>query len=316
MPKKLKVYFVYRKSKLPFGSTVMRAHYLRNIADAVLGDKYDFEILRMPADNVPGLQRAWVASCASGGVYFLTKACTNKLSPSNALRLQKKAAGVCFDHVDSDLRYMPMVGGDIHLCCSYAQKTALERIQTCSPEIGGKAMLLLHNVDERLYGMRFPLLNELKAVYCGDPGFAYFTDRILRGVDILEVITTSEMENSIGLLPRYNFHYCIRKPEEPEAKIYKPFTKGFTAAVCKSNVIVNRQVPDALEFLGEDYPYLVRGLDEEEIIETLARARANFGGDEWCRARRIMESVEEKISPQALAGQIEDILSELGVSQA
>ncbi|WP_146193095.1 hypothetical protein [Maritimibacter sp. 55A14] len=291
----------------------MRAHQLCQIAQSQLDGRYEFGLLAMPSGLVPGLQRAWVAQQPPGGVYFVTKFCTRDLSPENALRLQRKAAGVCFDHVDRDLSTIATAGADIHICTSHAQKAALEAIQAERPMIGGKAMLLLHNPDARLYGMAFGGPDSFRAVYCGHRKVTCLSEAILKEVTFLEADTTRKMARQIVRLPEFNFHYGVRREDVPDSKVIKPFTKGFNAALCKSNIIVNRQAPDAVEFLGPDYPYLIEGSGEVEILETLARAKDDFGGPEWRRGLQVMASVAERVSAPALAAQIEDILAELGV---
>jgi uncharacterized protein YqeY len=121
------------------------------------------------------------------------------------------------------------------------------------------------------------------------------------------------MARIIGSLPNYNLHYAVRHSTQRRGEAYTPFTKGFTAAVCRANILVNRQVDDAIEFLGDDYPYMVQQLDETEIMDMLDHAVAGYGSAEWRTARKIMQSVEARTNPAAIAQQAEAVLRELGV---
>ena len=305
-----KVWFVYRQARLHRGSVVMRAHQLCEVARAHLGETYDFALLRMPSN--PALQRLWVAARPKGGVYFVTKACTRALKPGNALRLQAKADGVCFDHVDSDLRAIRTVGADVHLCCSYGQLRALERLQRAGAGLPGKPMLLLHNADARLYRQSFPGVAEFRTVYCGTERVGHLPPELRPRIDVLDASDALKFGAALARLPDYNFHYCVRSDDDPDDELHKPFTKGFTAASCRSNVLAHRDTTDVLDFLGEDYPWLVGSLDTEEVLGTLDRAAADFGGPVWRRGLARMEDVAERISPRAIAAQIATILKELG----
>lgn len=305
-----KIWFVYRQAQLHRGSVVMRAHQLCEVARAHLGGMYEFDLLRMPSN--PALQRLWVAARPRGGIYFVTKACTRKLKPENALRLQSKADGVCFDHVDSDLRAIRTAGADIHLCCSYGQLRAFERLQRSGADLPGKAMLLLHNADARLYGKDFPGVDRFSPVYCGTERVGHLPPEVRARISLLDASDAGKFGAALERLPGYNFHYCLRSDDDPEDELHKPFTKGFTAAVCRSNVLAHRDTTDVIEFLGEDYPFLVDSLAQDEVVGMLDRAAAAFAGPEWQLGLDRMEEVAERISPRAIAAQIETVLKELG----
>ncbi len=132
-------------------------------------------------------------------------------------------------------------------------------------------------------------------------------------LDFIDASGAEVMEKNYRLLKNYNFHYCVRNSiETGSARVHKPFTKGFTAAVCKSNLIVNSGVDDAIEFLTENYPYMVNSINEREVIEVMQKASSTFGKRDWNNARRIMEKVAERISSKAIAEQLAAVLIRLG----
>lgn len=314
--RKPEVRFVYRKSKLKLGSTTMRAHQMCRIAKAYLGDKYDFGLTNLPRRKTPSLQPIWVKLQNSGVIYIFTKSASLKINKSSLLELQKKSGGICFDYVDSNLRDIATVGVDVHIAASYSAETAMNQLLKEKVEQGlpsfGNVMPLLHNADDRLYDLSITHQDSLKSAYFGTEGYAVFTDRIRDIVDFIDAGRAQEMERNYLKLQYYNLHYCVRRvPENTNARIHKPFTKGFTAAVCRSNVIVNSSVDDAIEFLTEDYPYLVHSTNEEEILAVLKKAASTFEKHDWNKAQRIMDTVAERISPAALAIQLDAILTEL-----
>ncbi len=314
--KKQKVFFVYRKSMANVGSTVMRVDQLMRIAQTYLHAKYDFAILPMPNKNIPLLQKAWVMRQPRGAVHFFSKKTTKSLTQSNAVRLQEKSAGICFDYVDTDMREIYKTGVDIHLSCSYSQKNILEELIQKDRAIDGKVMMLLHNADEKLYQLEQKPQTKLRVAYLGTRSVSVFNDEIESRMDVLDASTPIKMAESLHRLGNYNFHYAIRGPEPEGVLVRRPFTKGFTAAVMSANIIANRSVEDVMEFLGKDYPYLVGSTDEGEILEMLNNAKDSYGSKVWFDALDIMSNVADRISPKSIAGQIESILDELGVRKS
>ncbi|MCP4071679.1 MAG: hypothetical protein GY742_08065 [Hyphomicrobiales bacterium] len=228
------------------------------------------------------------------------------------MRLQKKSGGICFDYVDADMRKIYKTGVDIHLSCSYSQKKILEGLLQKDRSIKGKVLMLLHNADEKLYQLDLKQQQKLRVAYLGTRAVSVFSDEIENRVDFLDASTPLKIEENLHRLGNYNFHYAIRGPEPKGVLVCKPFTKGFTASVMNANIIVNRSAADVQQFLGKDYPYLVDSSDESEILEMLDYAEDSFGSKEWLDALDIMRSVANKISPKSIAGQIENILDELG----
>ena len=315
--RKVEIRFVYAKKKLKWGSTIMRAHQMCRIANMHLGDKYDFGLACLPKGNIPGFQRLWVKMQKLGTVYIFTKHTLSGLNKNSLIELHKKSGGICFDYVDSNLSKLATAGVDIHIASSFSAKNAIQQLLQKKSEgslpISGEVMLLLHNVDQRLYGLNFTPENSLKSVYFGTEKYAILTERIREMLDVIDASSTDLMEKNYKFLEKYNFHYCVRNSTEiGSARIYKPFTKGFTAAVCRSNLIVNSGVDDAIEFLTEEYPYMVNSINEMEIIEVMQKASSTFGKREWNDARRIMGKVAERVSSKAIAEQLAAVLTRLG----
>ena len=77
--------------------------------------------------------------------------------------------------------------------------------------------------------------------------------------------------------------------------------------------------PRTEEFLNSshhgpyDCQYWLKGVLPQEVLDTLDRASLGFGGADWQRGMEVMRSVEDRISPSAIAAQIKSILRELGV---
>lgn len=305
---KLKFYFVYRNAMLKRGSTAMRAQQLCNIANRYLGENVDFEILRIPSK--PILQKIWATTRRSGGIYFFTKSATQIFQHENAKTLSAKSQAICYDHVDERQESLNLTGADFHICCSHAQLDAFKAKFLKRPEASGRAHLILHNTDIRLESLTFNSLASFKPLYMGTIGAAFLPEKIASELEIIPTPSTAAFEQSFTRLPQFNFHYGIRATRFETHGRIKPFTKGFTAAVCRSNILAHIDTDDALEFLGDDYPYLARHHDEDEIHEIIRRAKSGFGRSDWKKGMDIMKTVADRVSPKAIAGQIEALIKE------
>jgi hypothetical protein len=89
---------------------------------------------------------------------------------------------------------------------------------------------------------------------------------------------------------------------------YKPFTKGFNAAASHANILVNRQVPDAVAFLGDDYPFLIDDLSKDAVQGGFDTARAAFGTPLWDRALAQVARMHARVTPREITRQLDAIL--------
>jgi hypothetical protein len=113
----------------------------------------------------------------------------------------------------------------------------------------------------------------------------------LRGMIDLIGIDTSKVEmNWLDALPDYNCHWIVRRKGKAHDG-WKPFLKGFVAARCNAVVITGQGDDDALQYLGDDYPFYVRGTDAGTLEYDMMRIAAAFGGPDWAFAQEIMAQV-------------------------
>ena len=261
--------FVHLAGKQNQGSTVMRMHQLSRMLEPHLSDRYNIELSELPAGRLPWVQTRWAARQTGAAVYFFSKAALRVLKPATLERLRPGALGICFDHVDSDFRNTAHLRADIHLCTAYAQRDAIRDHQRLHLEFTGTPMVLLHNPDIRLTGFQPIPQDRARPLYLGTPSVGFLPDAVRARLDVIELMSADALDALLPRIASYNLHYCVRLPQPSGSRLIKPFTKGFTAAACRANVLVNRGTEDALEFLGEDYPYLVSALDEAEIQAAL-----------------------------------------------
>lgn len=311
---RMKLYFVVPSSKKIWGSTFLRGFQLYETAEKHLSKKYDTQILRMPLREGRGLrwrtstlaQIIWAQKCPRDAIYFVTKQCIANLYPYAAEVLQRRAAGVLFDYVDSDMSKVSMRGADIHLCASYAHFLSCYVPQGEMKEAHFE--ILHHNYDSRLTMITNRAKNQLRTIYWGATENLYLPAALQGKVSVLES-KVSESTSALSALQNYNMHYAIRPRRAVSTYTFKPFTKGANAAACGANIIVDRDATDAQYFLGGDYPYFVNSDDDEDIIAKITEARYEFGGDNWMMAERRMEGVKLQLSPERISAKLDKIIS-------
>ena len=147
----------------------------------------------------------------------------------------------------------------------------------------------------------------LRSGYFGELLNAVLTPKIIKKVDVVPVDNTNQNDFWLRELPKYNFHYAIRQTRDVYPN--KPFVKGFTAAHCNANILIQDSEKEAVRWLGKDYPYLVHGeVTEKKILEMLKYAKKSFGSEVWIRGLETMRKIREKTSEEAIGKQLVKLL--------
>jgi hypothetical protein len=90
--------------------------------------------------------------------------------------------------------------------------------------------------------------------------------------------------------------------------VFKPFTKGFTAAHCLSPILTERSESDAQFYLPDDYPFFLPGGSWNEVRDAMMRIRGEFGGKSWRYAVDVMRDVRDKSSADHIANEFKTML--------
>lgn len=293
-----KLIFVYRRSGLERGSTQMRAHQLVKLIAPHIPE-IDLDLRKMSTQ--PELQRLWARFVPRGAVLFFTKTAARVLDTRAIDILKSRGCKICLDFVDTSFARLPKQDLRIDAYVS----PSISGVKALKDRIGLDAPIhvVLHSGDSRLYGSQTKVPEDrLRPVYWGKPSNWLHSDAISERVTLLDASTVELATESIKNLPRYNMHYCVRPAERRESVV--PFTKGANAALLGAPVLVSRDVQDAEELLGADYPYMIEEPTERAALEMLERAKSTFGGAEWQLAKERMTSLAAKVSPNAIAAQM------------
>lgn len=256
--------------------------------------------------------RAW-AKTRKPAVFIILKSVAYHLSAGELALLRDKAIAVGLDHMDSKAARLDLSLYDFHISASEAGRRGLEAMLAEEGAPGSRQpfvapFYLRHN--QSLDGIEFRDPGRFSPVYLGAAANAAIPPSIADEITVHEVLTSADMARAVRALGGHNFHFAVRpNPEASLRRRYAPFTKGFTAAACRSNILVNRQVDDAVDFLGPDYPYLVDSNAPEDVTAGFRKAAEEFGGPEWNRGLEIMRSIRDRVSGPAQAQQFVDIVT-------
>ena len=93
---------------------------------------------------------------------------------------------------------------------------------------------------------------------------------------------------------------------------FKPFLKGFVAARCQANIIIQQDSGDALYCLSRDSPFLLRkDPTEDDILERLGHAHTNFGNAVYNEGLDIMREIKSRSSDTQMKREITSMAQQL-----
>lgn len=243
----------------------------------------------------------------SNSILFFTKGAAKCISSEQLNILKHRGNILLFDPVDEQLP---------DLCIPYADgivaasKIAYKHYVKMYPKT--HIMLINHHVDPRAQKAvlnQRPVTN-LHIGYFGELKNTITSPAIESLVNFHHVDTGRQDNGWFDHLVKYNLHYAVRQNQDFDQ--FKPFTKGFTAAHCNSNILIQREGQDeAAEWLGEDYPYFLHGeVSEENIINNLQMIKNDHGSKSWKRGIEVMQYVKEQSSDQSIANQLSAALAD------
>ncbi|MFC6582236.1 hypothetical protein [Sulfitobacter aestuariivivens] len=198
---------------------------------------------------------------------------------------------------------------DFHIAASFAAQHAICKHLANAGLSERPVGLVHHHADPRLAKIASRTENGFRAAYVGMPENATIPESLQSDVAVLHAKTGRDFGRILPELQKYTLHFAVRPPRDnATARGYKPFTKGFTAAACRANIMVNRSEDDAEHLLGADYPYFVEGASADAIENCFEDARSHYGGPVWKDARDRVQNMLELTRPDRLAGQLHEII--------
>lgn len=277
--------FVYSESKRNYGSTVMRGEQLSKIAQKVLGKRVYFTSTDYQYKNC---------------TLFLTKWAIYSLSVKDLQILKSRQNKLIFDVVDGELSPKKTLFADVVVAASRTIYQQYRRTISRSVEV----VTVDHHVDPRIRLVDWSNRpKKLRIGFFGELINTWDTPKIREQVDFIPISTITQNQDWFNELPKYNLHYAIRKKRDVYPN--KPFIKGFTAGHCGANILIQNSETEAVNWLGKDYPYLLKGkVTEEKILKMLAHIKKSYGSKEWERGLKIMSSIRDKTTEEMIGKQL------------
>jgi hypothetical protein len=278
-----KVAFLYDRDSEAWGTTMMRGFQLSQLVSRHLGDRFDVSYL--PRSESP-----------TDSILILAKGCIARATPEELRELRARNIAIVADFVDGTFRTDILSEVDLVWASSIAahRSLLLQKLPVASD-------MVTHHVDPRIAPQPRP--DGFSVAYFGELVNAVKNEAIEKTVRFHAVDTRVSSTDWLPFAGMFAMHYAVR-PEGEGKPAHKPFLKGFTAARCHANIIVDRQDGDAVHYLGDDYPYLTEAPTPAEALRVLEVARATYGSDTWRQGLEVMDYVRSVSSDAYVAGEV------------
>lgn len=286
------IHFVYSEKLKHTGSTIMRGQQLSEIAARYL-PKYNVHYTNSKHE-------------ISKSILILTKGALLTLQKDEIIKLKQLKNLLIYDPVDAKLPSHTTELAGVIIASSY---TAYIDYKANFPNT--KVVFINHHVDPRVekIGRSFTH-NSYGAGYFGLLENTIVYPSIEKLVDFVAVDTSKIDTDWMGRLKNYSLHYAIRNQRSNDS--HKPFLKGFTAAHCGANILIQADQPEAVHWLGKDYPYLLHGeVNEKTILKMLDKIKLSYGSSDWEKALKTMENLKDNSSSKAIGMQLQQMFKNL-----
>jgi hypothetical protein len=302
-----KIVFLHSVGMKGMGSKIMRCDQLAHLANYYLGDQFTFEVRAAPyaPESVP-----LFISDMKDSVIIVLKNTLGRMESDVRKKLKDSARAMCVDWVDVPPDVETKEYFDVHIAASYSGLDQIDQFikyhkDSLKPCVSGQ--LVRHGYDPMVdeYSDQERQNSQLKLVYFGSLKSTICPERIKEKISWLTYDQRNAKSGFAELLT-FDMQYAVRPrmTENFGRRRIHPFTKGMMAAALKQNILVDRGAPDALHFLGEDYPYLLADNSEVSIQAGVQYAYDSYGGAEWKYGLEIMEHVATQCTPEIIVADL------------
>ncbi|MBT8389548.1 MAG: hypothetical protein HKP37_11550 [Boseongicola sp.] len=300
-----RVIFAHLAGHQSSGAKIMRCDQLAAMATMHLDPRrWTFEVLAMPREGQLRKQRLMTDEMRDAVVIFLKRA-WKVIDPGHLAAWRGVSRGMAIDYVDARTTPQPSVEIDVHIAAS----GALER-HLSAHHPSARIIRLDHHADPLL--TRGAPQDRLRLAYFGRADNRTLPQNLENRVMTPAYDGLSPDSDVREAMRHANLHYAVREMEaETDRLSFKPFTKGFNAAAVGAHVLVNRQVDDAMDWLGPDYPFLIDDCRPDTIAAAIDKAETSYGSAEWTDALAAIETVRKAVRPKAITAQLEKILDQI-----
>jgi hypothetical protein len=288
------VALVHAPAYANYAATLLRGRQLAGLLAERLSDRFD--LAYVPDDAVDGLRDQ---------VVVLTKWALRTLRPERIAELRAKNAAVVASWDDAIPEARIVAAVDAQMSLSTRQTVELNRAFPAT-----QTFFVAHHVNRLIKPPAATPADRLRTGYFGELFNTIRPESIADLVELNSVATTrADGASWMDAVDRYNCHWIVRRRHPFDGA--KPFLKGFLAARCGAVVIADRDDGDTSDYLGDDYPFYVSGLDPAALEADMIRVRAAFGGPDWRRAQQIMAQVGARSADAVVCAQFAAMIDEI-----
>lgn len=294
-----------------FGSAVMRADQLGAITAPYIGAGFKVRVMGFNPDFlIPSLMAFWVQSIPRDSIVIFVKFAAFGLTPEHLDVFHRRGIRVGLDFIDLPLRKIDPFLFDFYVASALSAVQPVKDYLTTNGRAGVPVEFLPHHHDPRLSNLQVPENRAFACCYFGNAKEVHIPDQIRENITFMAVNNVQSFKDNWRNLAQFPLHYSVRPYSLNMPlleRVYKPFTKGATAAAGSANIIAVRGFDDAAESLGHDYPFLLDNTKPETIVDGLRFAQDVFGGREWTEGLERIRAFSDQVRPHALAARLREI---------
>ena len=290
---KLPITFLYQKGKLDSSLAHLRSDQLSRLIHSRFPENYDVAL----TDDSASLH---------GRVVIANSTLLQGASPEDLADLRRRNIALIGDWIDRTVEPQKAQELTANMAFCFRQVIDLSRTMPERP-----TFYVTHHVNTDIPDIR-PPQDRLRTGYFGALENTHLPEALSEVVDLMKV--TNSRKEWIDQLGRYNCHWIVRFDSGHHIRTiggWKPFLKGFVAARCGSPVITTRDDPNAVHYLGDDYPFYANSLTDADLELAWVRVAGAFGGPEWRMALEIMRQTAERSSDEQVCLEFKSMLDAL-----
>ncbi len=291
----MRILFFYKYSQRTYGSIYMRVRQIKQIINEN-SDISNAICKSLPISSIlPNSTYRLLINKAD--VFIFSKEAVKLSSPlinikNSDLKYSSKKIGA--DILDMETR--PSIVKQLDFIVS-SSRSQTEYFTTLAPEI--PIVFLKHHADLRIPN-DIPNPKQKKIAYFGAPENFKKNKLGSHEIDFLEVKRDEISTDFLKLALNYEFHLCTRPLNQLSSNnLHKPPTKIITAAYMNAIPIVDEADGNALDVLGNDYPFIINS-DNKNLDKITALISCGKGTKEYCEAQQKISQIRRQYHPREI----------------
>lgn len=301
-----KVYLIYPRAHRHTGSTVMRTFQLKKIIENYGCQKVNIQLAEVSNFRISPLWMLWIEKFERNSLAIFCKYAIDRVPIYILKNLKARNIKIAVDYIDRGIDSLDIANVDIHIASSSRQQEFLKSLTNAE-----NVVKIAHFGDIDIFknGCTPPRTKKKSICYLGEIRNLFLPEKYISNVNILPYrgqLTPSLIQEA----SQYRFHYCVRPQSQNEdLNFFKPATKVMNCIGFGVIPIISRDQEDAINILGENYPFIIREFSDSEFEKIFTMTECGF--EEINFAQTKIKILQEKFNLQAYACSCENILLQM-----